>query len=122
MLLCILLSWLHNAHLGNSLDNYSSAATRTIFGSRFAVVQNVMTRISAEVQQSEESAKAAPFDALSSQMKQSSEEAVNETRKFSEQADRAHQSASRMGTLAILSIEIAFVLLLIFAMKNASLL
>jgi hypothetical protein len=124
LITCILFGWLHNLYRTASIERLSLAAIKTLTGSRFAVTQTFLSRASSIFKDSQtDQVDLREFFALgAAQMKELADDAVKQTQKFSDDASLVSRHADRLGSITILSIVFAFILLLIFVFKNAALL
>jgi len=124
MLVCILLSWYHNLYRCASVERLSIAGLQTLVGSRFVVTQTFMSRASSVFKdvKAEDVNLGEFFELGAAHMKQLSKDSVEQVEKFVKDATRISRHADTLGSLALLSLIVAFILLIRFAIKNIGLL
>jgi hypothetical protein len=102
MLICILSAGLHNVHQHNHLDKFSDLISRVIIFSRKAALFTAVFKLNVRTDAMDTDKTSTKLNALTDQMAVSS------------------RYARMVASVSILSIEVAFVMLFIFALKNVS--
>jgi hypothetical protein len=102
MLICILSAGLHNVHQNNRLDKFSDLISSVIIFSRKAEVFKAVSKLNVKTDAMDPDKTITKLNDLTDQMAVSS------------------RYARAVGSVSILSIAIAFVMLFIFALKNVS--
>jgi hypothetical protein len=119
MLVSILFSWVHNLIRTSELETLFSSIVKGVTVGRFSALQNVTKRMGNLAEVHEKSR--AGFDMLASQAQRSIVDAQSTFADF----EKKYKSLSRYGMYAgvvgLLALVASFTLLLIFALKNASL-
>lgn len=123
LLLAIFVGWLHNRHRGlfaESMIYAAAAKTKTYFGMQQAGVfkraANVFEGTEGDLNLS------ALFDAMASASTESAKKAEENRASMVAVAQNIMNKARRLGDFALLTIALAFLLMLVFAVRNAPLL
>ena len=121
---CIVLSWFHNLYRCASIERLSTAALQSLIASRFAVTQSFMSRTSSVFKnvKAEDVNLEEFFELGATYMKQLSKDSLEQVERFGKDATRISRQADRLGSLALLTLIVAFFLLVRFAVKNVGLL
>jgi hypothetical protein len=120
MLVSILFSWIHNLIRATELETLFNSIVKGATVGRFSALHNVTKRM-ANLAQAHNRHRAG-FDAMATQAQQSVSDAQSTFAALENNYKRLSRKGRYAGAVGLLALFAAFTLLLIFALKNASLL
>jgi len=123
ILVCIFLSWLHNRHRSYFIESIivaEVARARSYYENQKALLWQRAANAFKGVESPELSVSAF-FDAVANTVQKSSVDAEKLRDRMADTARKTMRTSNKLGDWAMLAIACAFVLMLVFAVKNASL-
>ncbi len=115
-------SGLHNLHRTYSSEKFYNGASKKLLGVRCTIIQVQMNKLAAQANSSDESSNKEQIEGGASQLKQITDDTVKDAEGLFQQANDSSGKASKLANTAVLSLEVGFIWLLVFAIKNAALL
>jgi hypothetical protein len=124
LLVCIVLCWVHNLYRSLSVETVSAVVAKRVEAMQHELSSGLISRVGIlfTTMETPVAGLGNLFSALSVVMKTENQKSLEGATAFSKELERLSRWGMRLGFLAFLSIVLAFVFLLLFAIKNSSLL
>jgi len=124
LLACIVFSWLHNLHRASAVEHFVAATEHKVSSMQQTLASYLMTRCSGifKGMESTESTISDAATITSKIFEGFSRSSQDNASLLSDSLKRYYRSSTALGTLALLSIVVAFVFMIVFAIENSTLL